>query len=81
MNLTLHPDIQRFIDDQVRSGDFPTPEAVIEAAILEWRDGNAEALDEETIAAINEAEAQIDRGEGIDLDTLRTHMKNYLRRD
>ena len=32
------------------------------------------SLDAEDVAAINEAEAQIDRGEGIDLATLRAEM-------
>jgi hypothetical protein len=41
-----------------------------------------EALDAEDIAAINEAEAQIERGEGIDLATLRTEMsKRFGNRD
>jgi Arc/MetJ-type ribon-helix-helix transcriptional regulator len=74
MNLTFRPDIQRFIDDQVKSGRFPTPEALIEAAVDDMRSNGEADLDDETIAAINEAEEQADRGEGEDLDAFRARM-------
>jgi len=74
MELALQPDIERFIDDQVKAGRFPTPEAVIEAAIAELRDAENGALDDESVAAINEAEEQADRGEGMELDTFRAKI-------
>jgi len=75
MNLALRPEIEQRIAEQVRLGRFPTPEAVVEAAVVELTETNLdESLDEADIAAINEAEAQIDRGEGIDLATLRADM-------
>jgi Arc/MetJ-type ribon-helix-helix transcriptional regulator len=72
MNLSLRPEIQRFIDDQVKAGRFPTPEALVEAAVADMRD--IDELDDATVAAINEAEGQADRGEGVDLDTFRAEM-------
>lgn len=75
MELTLQPDTRRFIDDQVKAGRFPTPEAVVEAAIAQWQNDD---LDAETIAAINEAEAQADRGEGIDLATFRAGFQDRI---
>jgi Arc/MetJ-type ribon-helix-helix transcriptional regulator len=78
MNLSLRPEIERYIEHQVESGGFPTPEAVVEAAIAEWREAEVEELDEETIAAINEAEAQIDRGEGIEFKLVREQWKQRL---
>ena len=78
MNLTLRPDIIQFIDEQVKAGHFPSPEAVVEAAIVEWREADEEELDDETISAINEAEAQGDRGEGIESDVLRAELKSRL---
>jgi Arc/MetJ-type ribon-helix-helix transcriptional regulator len=75
MNLTLNPEIERRITEQVRLGRFPTPEAVVEAAVVELTEPDIDdSLDADDIAAINEAEAQIDRGEGIDLATLRAEM-------
>lgn len=78
--MTLRPDIQRFIEEQVRTGRFPTPASVVEAAIANMRDSEAMDLDESTIAAINEAEAQADRGEGEDLDAFRARMKKRMAR-
>jgi Arc/MetJ-type ribon-helix-helix transcriptional regulator len=74
MNLSLRPDIQRFIDEQVKAGRFPTPEALVEAAVTDMRETDDAELDDATIAAINEAEGQADRGEGVDLDTFRARM-------
>ncbi|HEY7119050.1 MAG TPA: type II toxin-antitoxin system ParD family antitoxin [Tepidisphaeraceae bacterium] len=71
MNLSLHPDIQRFIDEQVRTGRYPSPEALVEAAIADMRDANETELDDAAIAAINRAEEEADRGEGVDLETFR----------
>jgi Arc/MetJ-type ribon-helix-helix transcriptional regulator len=75
MDLTLSPEIERRIAEQVRLGRFPAPEAVVEAAVAELTEtAFDESLDQADIAAINEAEAQIDRGEGVDLATLRADM-------
>ena len=53
MTLSLSRDIQQFLDEQVKAGHFPSPEAVVEAAIIEMRRADDE-LDDQTIAAINE---------------------------
>ncbi|HEX4125648.1 MAG TPA: hypothetical protein VHY37_13045 [Tepidisphaeraceae bacterium] len=75
MKLALTQETQRRIAEQVRLGRFPTPEAVIEAAIVELTERAAdEMMDAADIAAINEAEAQIDRGEGIELPALRAEL-------
>lgn len=75
MVLTLRSDIQKFIDEQVKAGRFPTPEAVVEAAIAEFSDAmGGFQLSAADIAAINKAEAQADRGEGTDLDDFRAQI-------
>jgi len=75
MNVILSPDTEQRIAEQVRSGRFPTPEAAIEAAVAGLTDGLLDAaLDANYVAALNEAESQIDRGEGMDLVTLRLQM-------
>ena len=78
MILTLRPEVEKFIGEQVRDGRFPTPEAVVEAAILALRDDPPLEIDDETAAAINEAEAEIDRGEGMDLAAVRSHFSKRL---
>ncbi len=75
MNLTLSPEIEERIADQVRSGRYPTPEAVVEAAVAGLTEGAFDrSLDAEDVDALNEAEAQIDRGEGMTLDALRAEL-------
>ncbi len=61
------PELEKFIADQVQAGHFPSPDAAVEAAVEQMMfERDAIELDQETIAAINRAEAQLDRGEGID---------------
>jgi Arc/MetJ-type ribon-helix-helix transcriptional regulator len=78
--MVLRPDIQRFIEEQVKSGQFPTPESVIEAAVASMREHVTADLDDETILAINEAEEQADRGEGEELDAFRSRMNRRMGR-
>jgi Arc/MetJ-type ribon-helix-helix transcriptional regulator len=76
--MVLRPDIQRFIDEQVKSGHFPTPESVVEAAVASMREEFSAELDDATITAINEAEEQADRGEGEDFDVFRERMNKRM---
>jgi Arc/MetJ-type ribon-helix-helix transcriptional regulator len=78
MTLTLRPEIARLVDDQVQAGRFPTPEAVVEAAIVNMRDSDDMDLDDETIDAINEGEEQGDRGEGVELAVFKEQLKRRL---
>lgn len=82
MNLALNPEIERRIAEQVRLGRFPSPEALVEAAVAEFTSElSAQSLTAADVGAIEEADAQIDRGEGIDLATLRTEMsKRFAKR-
>jgi Arc/MetJ-type ribon-helix-helix transcriptional regulator len=69
MNVTLTPEIQKFVDEQVRAGYFPSPEAVLEAGLARLMlDSDPEDLDEETMNAVDRADAEFDRGEGIPVD-------------
>jgi len=74
MKLTLKPETAQFIDEQVKAGRFPSPEALVEAAVTEFREAGEMELDTETVAAIHEGLDQADRGEGVDLDTFRTQF-------
>lgn len=77
MTLSLPRDIQQFIDEQVKAGHFPSPEAVVEAAIIEMRRADEE-LDDQTVAAINEGLEQADRGEGVELDEFRAQTMKRI---
>ena len=70
------PELERFIDQEVKAGHFDSPEAAVEAAVERMmRNQNDDELDDETAAAINRAEAQIDRGEGIDFKEFAAEMR------
>ena len=72
------PDIERFIADQVQAGHYPSPEAVVEAAIADLRAAAGTELDAETIDAINRAEEQLDRGEGIAFEQFAGKMRDKM---
>ncbi len=73
MQITLKPELEQFVEEQVKAGHYSSVEALVEAALLGMRE-NFE-LDDETIDAINEAEAQADRGEVMTLEECRAHMR------
>ena len=66
MSVMLSPETEKLIEDRMKSGGFPTADDVVRCALetLGPQDvGVLEDLDEETLAAIAEGEAQADRGE------------------
>ena len=68
MSIALKPELQKFIEEQITQGRFHSlDEAFEEAVIRMMRDEQVE-LDDETVAAINRAEAQLEGGEGLDFD-------------
>jgi len=70
------PELEKFIDEQVQAGYFPTPEAAIEAAVAQMMvDQGTDGLTDEDMAAIAESDAQIDRGECIDFDIFAAEMR------
>ena len=69
MNLPLKPELERFVDDEVRSGHYSSAAAVIEAGLARLMlDPPPDEIDADTLAAIEEARVQCDRGEGIELN-------------
>jgi Arc/MetJ-type ribon-helix-helix transcriptional regulator len=66
MNVSLRPSIQKFIDEQVKSGRFATPQDVLEAGVARsMLEPDPDVLDAEDVAAIEESEQQIERGESL----------------
>jgi antitoxin ParD1/3/4 len=64
MNVTLKPELEKFVEDQVNAGRFASAEEMFEAALARLMlDPPHDQLDAEDIAAITESEAQIARGE------------------
>lgn len=65
MDVLLHPELQKFVDEQIRAGHYDSPEAIINAAVARLKTDEEFSADElrelrrEIAIAIEEA----DRGE------------------
>jgi Arc/MetJ-type ribon-helix-helix transcriptional regulator len=68
------PELAKFVEDKMKSGDFPSREAVVEDALARMMDEEATLTDDD-VTAINAAENQIDRGESIDFDEFAVHQR------
>lgn len=76
MQVKLKPQFQKFIDEQVRTGRFASPDEAIEAGVARLMfDRAPDVLDAQDRAAVRESHAQIERGELIDARTFGEEMK------
>jgi putative addiction module CopG family antidote len=57
-----HPDIEQFIDEQVKTGRFKSADDVVATALARMMDEDIKLSDDD-VRALNEADAEIDRGE------------------
>ena len=74
MNVQLtKPELQRFVDEKVRAGEFATPEAVVEDALARMME--TDALTGEDWEAIRRADEEIERGEFVEWDTFAAEMR------
>jgi Arc/MetJ-type ribon-helix-helix transcriptional regulator len=70
--------LQKFVDDEVRAGHFPSAQAVVETAVEQMMLDHG-VLDDATVAAIAEADAQYARGEFVEWRDVRDDLrKKYL---
>jgi Arc/MetJ-type ribon-helix-helix transcriptional regulator len=79
MNITLKSEIQKRINERLRSGEFESAEAVVEQALTFFLDSEeemSEAEFPETKAAIDEALDQAERGEGVALEEFEREMRS-----
>lgn len=74
MEVRLHnPAVEQFIETQVREGHYPSITAAVEAAIERMM--SEEQLDDAAIDAIQRADAQLGRGEGMDFHLFATQFR------
>jgi putative addiction module CopG family antidote len=66
MQVALSPELERFVEEQVKAGRFASPAEVVEAGLARLMLDQPDELDVEDLAAIEESEAQIARGEELD---------------
>jgi Arc/MetJ-type ribon-helix-helix transcriptional regulator len=78
MNITISSKTQQLLEKQMRRGSFSNPDDVLQLALetLEQTRGeDYEDLDPQTRAAIEEAEAQYERGEGRPWEEVRAELR------
>ena len=80
MTISLSPDLKKYVEEQVKAGRFASPQEVVEAGLARLMlDPVADSLDDEDVAAIEESEAQIERGEDLDWAQVSAELrKKYL---
>jgi putative addiction module CopG family antidote len=65
MDVRLSPDQEAFVRQAIEAGRFREPEDAVREALSLWEERERRRL--ELVAAIEEAEASIARGEGIEI--------------
>jgi antitoxin ParD1/3/4 len=87
MKITLKPEQEKFIEAQVTSGRYPSAEEVIAAALAliadrsDPKESNTyQKWVEETRPKVATGIAQLDRGEGIDGETVIARLQEKFRK-
>ncbi|AFZ55696.1 type II toxin-antitoxin system ParD family antitoxin [Anabaena cylindrica FACHB-243] len=72
MNITLKPEQEQFIQNQLAQGRFPNAEAVVNQALqlLQEKQREYEEWVEDVRVKVNEAGEELERGEGVPLATV-----------
>jgi Arc/MetJ-type ribon-helix-helix transcriptional regulator len=77
MQVDLKPAIQRFVDEQVKAGSFANAQDVLEAGVARLMlDPAPDDLDADDLAAIEESEEQIRRGESLEWRGVSAQLRN-----
>jgi antitoxin ParD1/3/4 len=88
MNLTLKPELENFIQQEILAGKYASPDEAIEAALNLLQSKNStdrakltlrEQLATELREQIDSAAAQLDRGEGLDGESVIANLRAKLR--
>jgi Arc/MetJ-type ribon-helix-helix transcriptional regulator len=78
MNVSIEPDLAKFIEDEVRARRYDSADAAVNAAVLRLKAEHellAEEIDDDDVAAIEEGLAQLQRGEGRPWEQVRAEFK------
>jgi Arc/MetJ-type ribon-helix-helix transcriptional regulator len=68
------PALAKYVDEKVKTGEFPSPDAVVEDALLRMM-ADEPSLTDEDLRAIESADQQFDRGEHVDFDSFAAEMR------
>lgn len=79
MNLTLKPELENFIQQEILAGKYANPDEAIEAALNLLKSKNStDRLAAELRGKIDIAVAQLDRGEGVDGESVIASLRARL---
>jgi Arc/MetJ-type ribon-helix-helix transcriptional regulator len=67
-SISLRPETHKLIEERLKQGVFSTPDDMIRVALDTLDQCDVDDLDDATLAAIDRAEAEYERGEGIPAD-------------
>jgi antitoxin ParD1/3/4 len=82
MNLTLKPELTEFIQQEILTGKYASPDEAIEAALNLLKSKSAtDQLAAELREKIDSAAAQIDNGEGLNPEDVFAGLRAKLRTD
>jgi Arc/MetJ-type ribon-helix-helix transcriptional regulator len=78
MNVAISSKTQKLLEDRLKSGGYQSADDLVYAALEALTELESSSLDEETLNAIDRAEAQIDRGEFYDWKDVREQVRAKL---
>jgi Arc/MetJ-type ribon-helix-helix transcriptional regulator len=79
MNIVLSRETQKLLEDCMQNGNYSTPDEAVRIALENLDSVRLEHLDAETLKAIEQSEAQIDRGEYRDWEDVKEELRDkYL---
>lgn len=80
MDVALKPELERFVEEQVKAGRFASKAEVLEAGLARLMlDPLPDDLDEDDLKAIAQSEAEIERGEDLDWKVVSKQLRQkYL---
>jgi antitoxin ParD1/3/4 len=81
MNIILTPEQEQFIKDQMAQGRFKSPDEVFDQAfrLLQEKYQEYESWIEVVRQQVDEAAAELERGEGIPLETVMEQLQDKFR--
>ncbi|HSU66910.1 MAG TPA: hypothetical protein VLJ39_08570 [Tepidisphaeraceae bacterium] len=77
--MVLSSQTQKLLEDRMQRGGYPSLDALLHAALVALDEIESEPLDEETLAVLEQREAEIERGEYRDWEEVKAELRaKYL---
>jgi Arc/MetJ-type ribon-helix-helix transcriptional regulator len=76
MNVVLSPETQRLLEERMKKGKFTSADDAVRVALQTLDQLEADDMDDDTLAAIEEGLAQAHRGEGRPWDEVKAKLRS-----